>query len=206
MNICLPANQSSQRRSGTLVRWLGPGLVWLTVCLGGGGLSAHAQSPASLEYEVKGAFLVKFGMFVEWPTNGLSTNKGGVFTIGILGDDPFGASFDEAVKKETVRGRSVQVKRARKLAELEGCQIVFISASESGRLAEVILELTGKGVLTVADEPGFAARGGMIGFIKDAGKIRFEINPGAAERAGLKLSSKLVQVGKRVTETGTAQG
>lgn len=205
MNLCLPANQWSQKRSGKLVRWLSPALVWLAVCMGGG-LRVCAQAPTSLEYEVKGAFLVKFGMFVEWPTNAFSLNKGGVFTIGILGDDPFGASYDEAVKKETVRGRSVQIKRARQLAELEGCHILFISASESGRLAELLVELAGKGVLTVADEPGFAAQGGMIGFIKDAGKIRFEINSGAAEKSGLKLSSKLVQVGKRVTETSTAQG
>lgn len=205
MNICLPANPVSQKRSGTLVRWLCPGLICLIACLGAEG-RASAETPVSLEYDVKSAFLVKFGMFVEWPTNTLNAAKSSNFTIGILGDDPFGVRFDEAVKKETVRGRTVQLKRARNLTELADCQIVFISASESVRMAELIGALAGKGILTVADEPGFASRGGMIGFIKEAGKIRFEINPGAAEKAGLKLSSKILQVGKRISEPGTAQG
>lgn len=205
MNLCLPANRLSPSRFRSFRRWLWLGLVWLVVYCGSGGRLV-AETPGSLEYEVKSAFLVKFGMFVEWPTNTLNGLKRDVFLIGILGDDPFGGRFDEAVKKENVRGRAVQLKRAKNPAELAECQIVFIGASESNRIPELIGALADKGILSVADEPGFASRGGMIGFIKEAGKIRFEINPGAAERAGLKLSSKLLQVGKRVSETGAAQG
>ena len=200
MNVCLPINPP-RRPAGLLVRWLCPGLVWLVTCFGDAARAEETSS--SLEYEVKSAFLVKFAMFVEWPTNTVNATNRGAFLIGILGDDPFGARFDEAVKKETVRGRTVQLKRAKDLAELAECQIIFISASESRRLPELLQALAGKGILSVADEPGFAGRGGMIGFIKEAGKIRFEINPGAAEKAGLKVSSKLLQVGRRVAELAT---
>lgn len=196
MSICQPTNLP-RKRFGPLVR----GCQIALACLVAGIATGRATETAtSLEYEVKGAFLIKFGMFVEWPSNALNAAKSGAFVIGILGEDPFGARFDEAVKKETVRGQAVQLKRAKDVAELVECQIIFISASESSRMPELLRALLGKEILTVADEPGFAGRGGMIGFIKEAGKIRFEINPTAAEKAGLKLSSKLMQVGKRVTE------
>ena len=127
------------------------------------------------------------------------------FLIGVLGNDPFGKQFDEAIKQERINGQPVEVRRGRELAELEGCRVIFISASESKRMEELLRQLDGKPVLTVADEPEFAKRGGMIGFIKEGGKVRFEINVAAAERARLKLSAKLLQVGK-IVAPGRAGG
>lgn len=161
----------------------------------------RAESPdtSALEYEVKAAFLVKFGRFVEWSTNAPVAGDKRGFTIGILGKDPFGKFFDDAVKREKIGEHPVHILRAREPRELLGCQIVFICASESERLVELIRELSGKGILTVADDPEFTSRGGMIGFVKEAGKVRFEINPVAAEQSGMKISSKLLQVSRRVT-------
>jgi hypothetical protein len=81
-------------------------------------------------------------------------------------------------------------------AALSDCQIVFLVATNAGRHREWLTQLAGKPVLTVSDQPDFARGGGMIGFIKEAGKMRFEINLQVAERAGLRVSSKLLQVGK----------
>jgi len=173
-------------------------MVCALIACGLAGSVAGAQEAGSLEYEVKAAFLVKFARFVEWSTNAPVAGAKGGFTIGILGQDPFGKSFDEAVKKEKIGEHGVQILRGREPGEFTKCQMVFISASESVRLVELIRELSGKGILTVADVPDFAGRGGMIGFIKEAGKVRFEINAAAAEKSGLKISSKLLQVGKRV--------
>jgi hypothetical protein len=49
-------------------------------------------------------------------------------------------------------------------------------------------------VLTVGETLPFERRGGIITFIIEAGKVRFDVNPRAAERAGLRLSSKVLQV------------
>lgn len=160
-------------------------------------LPSSAQTANALEYEVKGAFLVKFGMFVEWPTNHIgSTNM--AFLIGILGEDPFGTKVEEALKRESIFGRAIQIKRGRVPTELSGCQIVFINGAPADQSTEWLAAFARLGVLTVSDEANFASRGGMIGFVKEEGKIRFEINQVVTERAGLKLSSKLLQVGKKV--------
>ncbi len=191
-------------------QWLAPGAVLrqalaVVVAAQFAVAAARASEVNAVEYGVKGAFLVKFGMFVEWPTGTFSETQS-VFRIGILGDDPFGPEFEAAAQKEKIAGRTVEIRRGRRPEELKDCQIVFLSAAESARLAEWIAALGEKGILLVADAPEFVARGGMIGFIKEEGKIRFEINPAAAERAGLKISSKLLQVGKRVNRVETVAG
>lgn len=162
-------------------------------------MTARAQESRELEYEVKAAFLLKFAMFVQWPTNTLAADPQVPLVVGILGEDPFGAKFDQAIKTATVNGRTVQLRRARQVAELLDCQIVFICASEVPRYAELIAAFDTRPILTVADGAGFAPQGGMIGFFKEAGKVRFEINPPAIDRVGLKASSKLLQVGRRIT-------
>ena len=164
---------------------------------------ALAGDASSLEFQVKGACLVKFGMFVEWPPAANGSADKSPFVIGILGNDPFGKLFDDSVAKEKVNGRQVLVKRGNSAAELLDCQIVFISYPEMDRVKAAITQFATHGVLTVSDAPGFARMGGMVGFIREAGKegvkVRFEINTEIAGQSGLKLSSKLLQVGRVVT-------
>ncbi len=162
------------------------------------GARLRAEDAPSLEQQVQAAFLAKFPAFIEWPAalTNLATNE--TFTIGILGRDPFGTSVDQSITNLQVKGRSIRLQRGTTLAELEGCLLIFIGDSESKRLDELLRQLEGKPVLTVAAEPDFARRGGMINFTKEGGRVRFEFNVAAAERAGLKLSAKLLQVGRIV--------
>jgi len=171
-----------------------------------GGLRLKAQDAPPLENQVKAAFLVKFALFVEWPAAATNTAASEPFTIGILGSDPFGKNFDDAIKGEKINGRPVRLRRGRELADLADCPEIFICASESKRMAGLLRGLEGKPVLTVSDGVTFAKSGGMIGFIKEGGKLRFEINAAAAERAGLKLSAKLLQVAKNVAGCPTHPG
>ena len=53
-------------------------------------------------------------------------------------------------------------------------------------------------MLTVGESEHFVQDGGMIGFLLEENKIRFEINLEAAEHAKLKLSSRLLALAKRV--------
>ena len=62
----------------------------------------------------------------------------------------------------------------------------------------------GQPVLTVGETEHFAANGGIIGFCLEVKKVRFEINLAAADRAGLKISAKLLTLAKTVL--GSAKG
>src|SRR5258706_4966759 len=60
------------------------------------GVAAGSAEP-SLEYPVKGAYLFKFGAFIDWPRNAFP-EPSTPFTIAILGEDPFGVSLNEIVQ------------------------------------------------------------------------------------------------------------
>ena len=49
-------------------------------------------------------------------------------------------------------------------------------------------------VLTVGEHVQFSRLGGVIAFIRDGNRVRFEINLDAADRAGLQVSSKLLRL------------
>jgi hypothetical protein len=74
------------------------------------------------------------------------------------------------------------------------CQILFISSSEAKRLNKIIEALDKSAVLTVSDIPQFSQRRGMIQFVLEENRIRFEVNLTATQRAGLTLSSELLKV------------
>ena len=145
------------------------------------------------EYEVKAAFLSNFTQFVKWPAKAFG-DAGAPFSIGVLGDDPFGSSLEKIVQGQSVAGRKIVIRRGRRAEDVRNCQIVFITKSERGRLAEHIAGLAGASILTVGETEQFTRQGGVIGFTMEGDRVRLEISSGTAQRAGLELSSRLLKL------------
>jgi hypothetical protein len=149
------------------------------------------------EYDLKAAFLYNFATFTEWPAEAFE-KPDSVFVIGVLGDDPFGSILDEIVNGEHIGKHPIVVARYKRAEEVRNCHIVFISASESRRMTDIIHRLQSRPVLTVSDIPGFAEAGGLIGFIT-TNSIGLKINPAAIQGAKLNISSKLLRLAKLVS-------
>jgi hypothetical protein len=182
---------------------------------------AGADSAASLEYQVKAAFLYNFIKFVDWP-KGKATDPNAPLTIGIIGQDPFEDAFGPLQEKET-KDRKVIIQRFEGFVELEKsgkkkkdqphpksqdiqkCHLLFICPSESERIADIIASVKDHSVLTVADTQGFLEAGGIINFIVEEKKVRFEINVTTAKRAKLQIRSQLLRLAKRVVEEKDAE-
>jgi hypothetical protein len=160
---------------------------------------AHGQQSKPSEYAVKAAYLYNFGRFVEWPDKGASSVRDS-FSICVLGEDPFGQILG-ALAGQTIGGKQVVAKRISKPLDASNCRIVYISLSEEKQLNDTLMTLGKAGVLTVSDMPQFSQRGGMIQFVLDGNKVRFEINLTAAENAGLTLSSELLKVATAVRKS-----
>lgn len=151
-----------------------------------------------LEYRVKAAFLYNFAKFVEWP--GPDEAKASLpFVIGILGHDPFGPELDP-IREKTINGRHIAVKHFDNPEDISGCDLLFVSHTDSEEIQRALEQTDTKPILTIGDAEGFAKAGGMIGFIEQQSKIRFEINRKAAARAGLAISSKLLKLAVIVDE------
>ena len=164
------------------------------------GLSrAWAAEPPAEEYRVKGAFLLNFARFVEWPAQAFK-GPGDAIEICILGSNPFNPALDQAAKAVMAESRSVSVRQIADPQQARQCHVVFVSASERKRTHAVLEAVQGQGVLTVGESEGFIAGGGMIEFRVDENKVRMEISDPAAKRAGLHISARLLslaQAGKR---------
>ena len=152
-----------------------------------------AAEPAADEYPVKAAFLFNFAKFVEWPADAF---KGSDDPIGIcvVGQNPFGSALQDLVRDKTVANRPFLVREAANAQQASKCQIVFVTASERKRFRSLLEDLRGHSILTVGEADDFVASGGIINFkLKDA-RVRIEIDAGAAERARLRISSKLLSL------------
>jgi YfiR/HmsC-like len=149
------------------------------------------------EYQVKAVYLFNFSRFVGWPPQAPSTPPDS-FPICVLGKDPFGPALDAALAGENISGKSVVARRVAQPQDAAACRVVYISTSEEGRLKDVLAALDKTGVLTVSDIPRFSQRGGMIQFVLQGDRVRFEVNLTSATEAGLTLSSDLLKVAAAV--------
>lgn len=163
--------------------------------LSAGLLAIGALAQGAPEYEVKAAFLLNFTKFVDWPAAAF-TAPNAPLTICVLGRDPFGRVLDQIVQGEAVDGHKLEVRRITEAPPAGSCQVVFVNPSEE----DLTKLLSGfrAGVLTVGEGETFVRRGGVIGFVIENRRVRFDINRSAAERAGLRLSSRLLSVAKSV--------
>jgi hypothetical protein len=163
-------------------------------------LSSWGQSAVpQIEYQFKAVFLFNFAQFVKWPETAF-TSADAPIVIGIVGDDPFGQVLDETLRDEVVHNRKFIVKRFAASDELRGSNILFISSSEKDRIPAILAGLRGTPVLTVSEVDEFCQNGGIINFYLQDNKVKFEVNPDAAERGGLKFSSKMLNLARIVKD------
>jgi hypothetical protein len=155
--------------------------------------------PVAEEYQVKGAFLLNFTKFVDWPQQ-VFKDPGDPIAICILGQNPFGPLLDRAARETVVANRPVSVRQVADGQHASQCQVVFMGASERRHWRAWLEALRGSSVLTVGESEGFLTNGGVVNFKLEGDRVRIEISTAAADRAGLHISAKLLslaQPGKR---------
>ena len=180
-----------RRNAGTLVF-----LILLTLMLPLATVASLAQQAPPTESQVKAAYLYNFGKFVRWQSDRMASPDS--LQICVLGKDPFGAVLDSTVAGESIDGRKITVRRLAKVQDAGPCSILFVSSSEESRLDSVLASAQPLSVLTISDMPHFVEKGGMIGFVKQDNRIRFEVNRKAAEQSHLVLSSELLKIAVKV--------
>jgi len=164
-------------------------LLWFPLM----GSSEQGQEVQPTEYQLKAAFLFYFAMFVEWPQRAFA-DETSPFVIGVLGENPFQNDLTRTVQDKKIDEHPLLVREIRLPTEATNCHLLFISASEKKRLPEILESLKGTSVLTVSEVERFTEQGGMINFVLQGKKIRFQINKDAATASGLKVSSKLMNL------------
>ena len=173
-------------RTGLL---LGP--IAVGIALSPTGLRAAGVS----EYSVKAAFLLNFARLVHWPASAFAAPDTPL-VLGVVGEKAFRATRLAGIEGQEVQRRPVRLRHVESAGQASGCHLVFVSREDSELGADALAVAGEAGALTVGEGEGFVRRGGIIGFYPEGQKIRFEINPAAAERSGLTISSRLLRLAR----------
>ena len=163
--------------------------------------STGSAAQGTSEPALKALFLFNFVKFTEWPAEALSPNS--VLRMCVLGDQEVGTALEDVVKNHQVDGHSLIVTRVNVDGALTSCHVLYVTGIDRRRSAQLIERVKGASVFTVSDLDAFAAFGGVGQLFPENGKMRFALNPASAQRAGLRISAKLLALAKVVKdETG----
>ncbi|MDP2136213.1 MAG: YfiR family protein [Candidatus Didemnitutus sp.] len=162
-------------------------------------MAQRRPESAPTELESKALFIFYFATFVDWPKVP-GEGETGPLTVGVMGREELVEGLRRVLNNRTVRGRPIVVQPVDADAVAERLDIIFFGRDAPASQGAALTRLAGSPVLTVGETEGFCQRGGMINFYINEGRIFFEINPAATERAKLKLSSRLLSLARLVGE------
>jgi YfiR/HmsC-like len=158
--------------------------------------TAKAQSNDD-EYRVKAAFLYHFAQLVDWPADKLTATDNSLL-ICTLGQDPFNGALESAIAGKAIGARVVRVLHLKQSEGMKACQNLFFGAAQLKHVPALVADLQNAPVLTVGETAGFLGAGGMICLLLKDSKVRFEVNPDAAQSANLKIGSRLLILAQSV--------
>ena len=169
--------------------------ILLCLCAVATARAGEAKPSVRTEYDIKAAFLYKFALFVEWPAATFAADDS-PFTVGVLGDDPFGSRLEAVVGGKKVRGRPIRFRRFTAIEQVLSapCQLLFVSTSERDRVSRIVSALEASPILTLGDTDGYAEAGVAINLVVLDHGVKFEINPAAVKRAQLRIPSQLMDL------------
>lgn len=165
--------------------------------------AAPADVIAERAARVKGAYLLNFARYAQWPPDAFE-GDGTPIVIAIVGACDAVDSLVEVIdRSEPVDGRPVAVRRvalseaSEPAPELLDAELVYVCALPPALVHDVLRRLQETGTaLTVGDVPGFTGMGGMIGFVLADDRIVFEANLHSIEESRVDISAKVLKLAR----------
>jgi hypothetical protein len=156
----------------------------------------NTASSAALERRVKAAFLYKFLGYAEFP-QGAFADPASPVVIGVAGADDLAAELARIVSGRTVNNRTIVVRVLRDAEIGTPVHLLFVGGFDTGRVGRMV-RAAGNALLVVTECDGGLQQGSAINFRIVDERVRFDVALDAAERNGIKLSSRLLTVANRV--------
>jgi hypothetical protein len=167
------------------------------------GLSAHANTPqASPELSqarIDAAFVFNFAKFTEWPRDAFA-NGSSPITVCFLGAEEIRASFESISGGKDLNGRPVLVRDVKSGPDVLDCRVVYMDSPNGAVMSAALRNARLGSSLAIGTSPDFLARGGMVRLLVENNRMRFDVNVGAANRAKVHLSSKLLALARSVVD------
>lgn len=160
---------------------------------------AQSAVTSASEADIKAAFLYRFGSFVEWPATAFASPDS-PFVIAVAGADEVAEALEAIVRGRTLLGRPIAVHRVRGGDPVRGDHVLFIGRDARRQFAALRDAVDGLPVLVVTELEDAVESGSMIDLVVDDGRVRFDVAPASAAANGLKISSRVLAIARRVEQ------
>ena len=194
MKAVLPIRGASRAANG---RWAL--LCLLTVCLAASTTLALGQSADLLTAEqVEAGFIYNFTKYAEWPI--LSGNDNTRFHLCVAGDGGVIEQLDNAVNGKAVGNRNIIVRHLEDTGEITDCEILYVGRVSRRWEDRLVAQVSGQGILTVGSTPGYLRGAGIITFVIEGNRVRFDINARLAEKVNIRFDSRILALARNKNE------
>jgi hypothetical protein len=139
--------------------------------------------------------LMLFASYVTTSTNAAATATNLPIVLCVAADDELLNVIRLTAEQQRSR-RPIQVRTVAKPEDVGPGQILFIGGDQ--RESDWLAGVANKGVLTIGESGRTAEAGGVIGLVLDKGRMRYDINRAAGDRAGLRISSAVFEHARKV--------
>jgi hypothetical protein len=164
-------------------------LVMACMMFFGTASSCHAQET---NYKAYSVYVYNFIKYIEWPEE----SKSGEFVIAVVGDSPVLNELKALAASKKANGQTIVVKQYANVADVDKCQILYISSGKSSMLKNAIERTKNMSSLLIAEREGLAKKGAGINFVTlEDETLKFEVNKKVIEAHNLKIPKVLVNLG-----------
>ena len=164
----------------------------------GAALAPALAAEHGSERAIKAAFVSKFIGYVDFPGGATPAP----LVIGVIGADDIARELSRIVGARGLNGRAVSVKAMGQGDRLDAVHVLFVGLAEAERAEQLLRAAAGHGILTITEFDHALRHGSVINFRIVDERVRFEVSLRAAEKAKLKLSSRLLSVAHYIEKAG----
>ncbi|MEQ9169333.1 MAG: YfiR family protein [Fulvivirga sp.] len=148
---------------------------------------SNATAQDRPEHELHAMMIYNFLKYIQWPGD----KNSGEFVIGVLKDDNVYNTLNTWYGNKERGGKKFIIKNYSSAAEISNCQLLYVGAGGSNQFDDVLAKLGSEATLTVSNRRGLGEKGSCINFKVLDGRLKFELNQAAMDKASLKTSSQL---------------
>tara|TARA_B100000809_G_scaffold90822_1_gene89351 strand:- start:6133 stop:6642 length:510 start_codon:yes stop_codon:yes gene_type:complete len=141
--------------------------------------------------KVESGLMYYLTKYVEWPANKHSSD----FIISIVGNSSIETFLESLASSKMVGTRKIVINKVNEPQEAKNSHIIFFPKKKIGNISAATGLAKSNNILIVSEGSGMVKKGAGVSFTEKNGKTGFEISPSVIKSCGLKVSSKLLDLG-----------
>jgi len=151
-------------------------------------LPSVSGSQSQDERAVRAAYVFNLSRYVEWPSEKKE------LVIGFIGPRDTGEFLLKMLDGKKSESRPIHVMLFPSDDELPRCSMLYIADSQAKKIRATLEKVEDKSIVTVGEADSFTQIGGMVGLVKVGELIQMQVNLEATQRAGIKISSRMLNL------------